>query len=265
MHFMTANKEFSMRHDALSTNHGNLKQGTDVYGSDDAKVGSIAALYPNYLVVEKGFWFPTDYYIPVSAINRIDDDRVYLSVTKDAALNQGWDAVPANYDTAAPVGDYDNAVPPATYDTAGHGTDYGTAAHRTDTGERTTISVHEEELTASRQPKDVGRVRIEKDVVSEERTIDVPVTEERVRVERHAVDRPVNAADGTAFKDEVIDVPVYGEEVTAEKRVRVAEEIDVTKEQAQRTERVTGTVRREDVRVVDDATGTEGGVIGGDR
>ena len=111
---------------------------------------------------------------------------------------------------------------------------------------------------------------VERDVISEERTIDVPVTEERVRVERHIVDRPVTAADADAFEETVIEVPVYGEDVIVDKTVRVAEEVEIAKEKVQRTERVTGTVRREDVRVVDEvaggyeaATGEEGGVIGG--
>ncbi|MEA2527832.1 MAG: hypothetical protein QOF01_2804, partial [Thermomicrobiales bacterium] len=61
-----------------------------------------------------------------------------------------------------------------------------------------------------------------------------------------------------------IEVPVRGEEVDVQKRVRVAEEIEVGKEAVQRTERVAGTVRHEEVRVedqtnaevVDAATGT---------
>jgi uncharacterized protein (TIGR02271 family) len=54
---------------------------------------------------------------------------------------------------------------------------------------------------------------------------------------------------------------VRGEEVDVQKRVRVAEEIEVGKEAVQRTERVAGTVRREEVRVEEstatttDATG----------
>ncbi len=32
------------------------------------KVGTVAAVYPGYIVVEKGFFFPTDYYIPMSAV-----------------------------------------------------------------------------------------------------------------------------------------------------------------------------------------------------
>jgi len=53
---------------------------------------------------------------------------------------------------------------------------------------------------------------------------------------------------------------VRGEQVELEKRVRVAEEVEVGKEAVQRTERVGGTVRREEVRVddqtIDADTGT---------
>jgi uncharacterized protein (TIGR02271 family) len=100
--------------------------------------------------------------------------------------------------------------------------------------------------------RELGEVRIEKDVVAEERTLSVPVTEERVRVERRVVDRPAGAADAGAFQDETIEVPVYGEDVQLQKSVRVAEEVEIGKEAVQREQQVTGTVRREEVRVVGD-------------
>src|SRR5215210_7449544 len=68
--------------------------GDDVYGSDGDKVGSVAEVQPSYIVVEKGFFFPTDYYIPMSAVASAGDGQVYLNVAKDAALNSGWDTVP---------------------------------------------------------------------------------------------------------------------------------------------------------------------------
>ena len=96
----------------------------------------------------------------------------------------------------------------------------------------------EEELTATVREQEAGAVRIEKDVVTEERTLDVPVTEERVRVERRVVDRPVSAADADAFEETVIDVPLRSETVDVQKQARVAEEVVVSKEAVQRTERV---------------------------
>jgi uncharacterized protein (TIGR02271 family) len=111
----------------------------------------------------------------------------------------------------------------------------------------------EEELTATVREREAGAVRIAKDVVTEEQTLEVPVTEERVRVERRVVDRPVSAADADAFEETVIEVPLRSEEVDLQKRARVAEEVVISKEATQRTERVADTVRREEV-VVDEGT-----------
>jgi len=115
------------------------------------------------------------------------------------------------------------------------------------------IPVMEEDLTATVRPQEAGSVRIEKRVVAEDRVLDVPITEERIQVERRAVDRPANTTDIGAFEETVIDVPVRTETVDIQKTARVAEEVVVSKDAVQRTERVTDTVRREEVVVDEDA------------
>ena len=106
------------------------------------------------------------------------------------------------------------------------------------------MPVHEEELTAVTRQREVGEVDITKQVVAEEQVLEVPVTEERVRVQRRTVDRDA-AVDDAAFREGTIEVPLRAEEVELQKRTRVAEEIEVGKEAVQRTEQVAGTVRRE--------------------
>jgi uncharacterized protein (TIGR02271 family) len=215
-----------------------ITTGADVFGADGEKVGTVAAVYPGYIVVEKGFFFPTDYYIPRSAVASFDNDQVYLTLAKDAALQSGWDAQPTDLESAS----YDTSL--AT----------GAGSARVATDEEIRVPVMEEELTATVRAQEAGAVRIEKDVVTEQRTLDVPVTEERVRVERRVVDRPVSAADADAFEETVIDVPLRSETVDVQKQARVAEEVVVSKEAVQRTERVTDTVRKEEVFVDEDAT-----------
>jgi uncharacterized protein (TIGR02271 family) len=97
-------------------------------------------------------------------------------------------------------------------------------------------------------------VLIEKDVVEEEPTLEVPVTEVRVRVERRVVDRLVSTADVGAFEETVIDVRLRTEMVDVQKQARVAEEVVISQEATQRTECVSDTVRREEVFVDEDAT-----------
>jgi uncharacterized protein (TIGR02271 family) len=224
----------------------NIITGAEVFGADGEKVGTVAEVYPGYIVVEKGFFFPTDYYIPMSAIASADNNQVYLNLAKDAALNSGWDAQPTDLQTTT----YDTSMGSVTDVDRG----FDASAARIETDEEIRVPVMEEELTATVREREAGAVRIEKDVVAEERTLEVPVTEERVRVERRVVDRPVSAADADAFEETVIEVPLRSEEVDIQKRARVAEEVVVSKEATQRTERVADTVRREEVFVDEDAT-----------
>src|SRR5687767_6253014 len=77
-----------------TTESNQINVGDDVYGSDGDKVGTVADVQSSYLVVEKGFFFPTDYYIPMSAVTSAGNGQVQLNVAKDAALNSGWDTVP---------------------------------------------------------------------------------------------------------------------------------------------------------------------------
>ena len=74
-----------------------IPEGTEVVAADGDKVGKVVAVDPSYLVVEKGFFFPTDYYVPRNAIANYDGDKAYLAVTKDQALNQAWDTAPGAY------------------------------------------------------------------------------------------------------------------------------------------------------------------------
>jgi uncharacterized protein (TIGR02271 family) len=221
-----------------------INVGDDVYGSDGDKVGSVDEVQSGYLVVEKGFFFPTDYYIPTSAIASASGGQVYLSTTRDAALNSGWDTVPDVQTTASA----------ATIDTFTETDTNRIAAAQVGTDEEIRVPVMEEELTATVRQQEAGAVRIEKDVVTEEQTLNVPVTEERVHVERRVVDRPVSAADADAFEETVIDVPLRTETVDLQKQARVTGEVVVSKEAVERTEQVSGTVRREEVFVDEDAT-----------
>jgi len=238
----------------------NIREGATVYSADGEKLGKVVGLDGQNLIVEKGFFFPNDYAVPTSYVNSATDDDIYLTVTKDQALSNDWAPSPSPTAVAnsaplasAPTGDVAYAgtleTPAATTDTTAYD------ATATNTGDVIRVPVHEEELTATKRPVDKGQVRIDKDVVSEERTLDVPVTEERVHVTRRAVDRDAtDTAD--AFDERTIDVPVQSEAVDVQKRTRVAEEVEISKEPVTRTERVSDTVRREEVHVDDQTTDT---------
>ena len=230
-----------------STGSSQINIGDDVYGSDGDKVGTVAEVQSSYIVVEKGFFFPTDYYIPTSAVASAGDGQIYLNVAKDAALNSGWDTIP---DTGTVL----TGVETSTIDRGRASGQAEVGAYEVAAEDELRIPVMEEELTATVREQEAGAVRIEKDVVTEQRTLEVPVTEERVRVERRVVDRAATAADAGAFEETVIDVPLTTETVDVQKEARVTGEVVVSKEAVGRTEQVTDTVRREEVYVDEDAT-----------
>jgi len=274
-----------------TTQQWQIPEGTDVVGADGDKVGKVVAAESSYIVVEKGFFFPTDYYIPTNAISTFDGDKVYLTVTKDEALNQGWDQQLIDTDDAVletqyargagavdttlegdrlagvtPTGLADNVDlgatdttlrDPALYDDTTRATSdraYDTTATGVTDTDTLRVPVHEEELTATTRPVERGQVRIDKQVVEEDRAIDVPINEERVTITRRAVDREAGV-DDLAFQEDTIEIPLRSEEVDVQKRNRVVEEIDIAKDTVQRTERVADTVRREEVKVDEAATG----------
>jgi uncharacterized protein (TIGR02271 family) len=121
-----------------------------------------------------------------------------------------------------------------------------------DTDDQEQIELREEELRAEKQRVEAGEVRLRKEVVKEEKTIEVPVTHEEVVVEKHSVTgrRP---ADGEIGEDEEIRIPVMEEEVRVEKTPVVREEVSLKKRQVQSTEQVSDTVKREEAWV--DSTG----------
>ena len=109
------------------------------------------------------------------------------------------------------------------------------------------IPVREEELQAHKQLVETGEVRVRKEVVTEHRTLEVPVQREEVVIERHAPTGEPGASD--IRPGEELRIPVRKEQVTVEKRPMVKEEVTVGKRVVESTERVSGEVRKEVVRV----------------
>ncbi|MGC4108072.1 MAG: hypothetical protein QM753_17250 [Thermomicrobiales bacterium] len=68
--------------------------GNDVIGACGHKIGEIVDQQPGHIVVEVGFFNPSDLYIPTSAIIGHRGDDVTLSVSKDEALHRGWERDP---------------------------------------------------------------------------------------------------------------------------------------------------------------------------
>jgi len=125
-----------------------------------------------------------------------------------------------------------------------HEHDHHDHLHEDDEARR--LRLHEEKLNVDKERVQTGEVDIDKHVVTDEQSVEVPVTREEVYVERRKVDGEM--ADGEVFEDDdSIHIPVTEERVEVTKRPVVSEEIVVGKREVQDTETVNETVRREEV------------------
>src|SRR5688500_13323585 len=129
-----------------------ITEGMTVYGADSEKVGKVSAVDTNYFVVEKGCFFPTDYYIPPSAVTSADGNDIYLGVTKDQALNeQTWTSPPyadgyVETTETATTGYADTTAGMTVDDTPPFEHEQTTAQTHTQNSEAIRVPVYEEEL-----------------------------------------------------------------------------------------------------------------------
>jgi uncharacterized protein (TIGR02271 family) len=108
------------------------------------------------------------------------------------------------------------------------------------------LRLHEEQLRVHKAPVQTGEVNVRKEVITEHRTIDVPVEREEVVIERRPVSGHTGAAD---IRAEEIRIPVKEEQVHVSKEAVVKEEVTVGKRKVHDTAHVEGDVRKEQLKV----------------
>jgi uncharacterized protein (TIGR02271 family) len=127
---------------------------------------------------------------------------------------------------------------------------------RSPSAEREVIPVIEEQLKVGKRDVSHGRVRVRTYVVEEPIQESVDLREERVRVERRAVDRPATS-DERLFQNRTIEAEERAEEAVIEKQARVKEELTVRKDVDQRSKTVSDKVRHTEVKVEDERRARE--------
>ncbi len=157
------------------------------------------------------------------------------------------------YSTRASGAQGDYATTGTTTDTYNTGATTNTANTyatdaTTDTDEQRRLRLREEQLNVSKERVQAGQVGLHKDVIEEQKNIDVPVTHEEVYVEQRPVtDATLNEAP--IGEGERIDVPVSAEQVNVSKDTVTTGEVAIGKRQVEGTQRVSDTVRREEARL----------------
>jgi uncharacterized protein (TIGR02271 family) len=128
-----------------------------------------------------------------------------------------------------------------------------------------TVQLREEDLVAEKQLVQIGVVRIRRRLITETRTIEVPVTREELIVEHLPVEalssseleaaavgaaQPALAERLRALQlGQTLRLPIAEEEITIQKRPVVTRELTVDKRLVEEVRRFSEGVRREDVRI----------------
>ena len=134
----------------------------------------------------------------------------------------------------------------------GHGRQ-GTAGSKD--GREEVIPVVEERIEVGKRDVERGRVRVRSYVVERPVSEQVTLRDEHVAVERRQVDRPA-AGNNDLFRERTIEAVEHGQEAVVAKEARITEEVVLRKDATERTETVSDTVRRTEVKVEDDTTGS---------
>jgi len=182
--------------------------------------------------------------VTVQANGRYDEAMTILrrhgSYTRDQAVQPGA----SNLITSGSASHTDSTTPTA----------HGLVAS-TGTGEQAgTVELREEKAHVRKKPVKKGEVRVRKEVVTDQKTVTVPVEREEVVIERRptrrkASSKSIPASSATA---EEIRIPVTEEQVHVDKEVVVKEEVAVGKRKVRDTETVSTDVKREELKVEQD-------------
>jgi uncharacterized protein (TIGR02271 family) len=196
---------------------GKLRQGMRIMGANNRDYGTIERFDNDYVYVGGRR-------VPHSAFERMEGDRLFVGQSGTQYFSE----------TSTP-----NTAP-------------GQSGMQMDRGEgHITVPVAEERIDVEKRQTDVGSVNVRKTVETEQVSVPVDLTRERVEVNRvDTPDRRLSGADaGAAFQEGTIRVPVRGEEAVVHKEAYVTGEVVIDKERTTERETITDTVRREHVDV----------------
>lgn len=108
------------------------------------------------------------------------------------------------------------------------------------------IEVAEETVSVDKRQKVVGVVRARTETREDAVVIDEPLRAERVTIERVAMDRFIDEPVSARQEGDTTIIPVVEEVVVLEKRLKLVEEIRLTRQQTIKHQPQTVTLRRQE-------------------
>lgn len=261
----------------ISSNEIDRIQGSTVYDNSGDKVGKVGQIFlddhsnePSWITVATGFFGSSETFVPIEGA-RFDGDDLHVAYDKDkikGAPNMEVDQHLSETEEAELYRYYGLQWGGAGHDT-GTTTDHTHTEHAntgTDTSRATgdaSMTLNEERAVVGKESQEAGRARLRKYTTTETETVDVPITKEKLVVERNPVSGEHATAGAISDTDQVEEVTLREERAVVDKETVAVEEVRVGKEQVTEHEQVSAEVRKEHVDIdgdVDTAgtTGTTG-------
>jgi uncharacterized protein (TIGR02271 family) len=109
------------------------------------------------------------------------------------------------------------------------------------------IRLRKEELDITKNRVQKGEVEFGKEIIEEQKSVDVPVTREEIVIERKSLNN--EASDSPITAEETIRIPVSEEIVNVDKHTVVTGEISAHKRDIEDTRHIDETLKREEARI----------------
>jgi len=110
------------------------------------------------------------------------------------------------------------------------------------------LQLHKEELDITKNNVNAGEVVLSKDIVEEQKTVNVPVMHEEVVIKRTKLNNN-EKSDNSVISEESIHIPVTQEQIEVNKYTVATEEISASTRQVQETQQVQETLKHEEAHV----------------
>lgn len=108
------------------------------------------------------------------------------------------------------------------------------------------MRLHAEQIQAYKQPTQIGEVVLRKEVVTDQQTIDVPVSHEEIVIERRSIAGDVSAAEERLGDGQTIRIPVHEDRINVTKRVVTTGEVVIGKRERQEVRHFSDIIQREE-------------------
>ena len=207
-----------------------VREGMVVYSSEGQKLGKVVRRGDGFFTIEKGLIFKSDIDARDDEVARVEGDEIWLTTLHDDIVQRG--ALESKREAELPGG---SAAPGA----------IGSGASQVT--QETRVPLAQEVLEVEKRAREVGEVRVRKEVFTEQQQVSVPVTREEVHVERVPVGE--QRADEADFSEGEVSIPITEEEVEIRKRPVVREEVRVSKSAVEEQRTASADVRREEAKI----------------